>query len=125
MANATIVGNLCRDPEVKELPGGTIVTNVTIAESEGWGDRKVTTFWRCGFFGKRGVALAEHCKKGDKVEVRGAVYVREYPKQDGSKGWSAECDPYDWKFCGSAQKNPLEAPPPKSASVNPDDEPPF
>jgi len=125
MANATIIGNLCRDPEVKELGGGTIVTNVTIADNEGWGDRKTTTFWRCGFFGKRGESFATHCKKGDKVEIRGAVYVREFAKRDGTKGWSAECDPYDWRFCGSSPKNPLEPDPPKTEPVNPDDEPPF
>ncbi|MFC6363759.1 single-stranded DNA-binding protein, partial [Tatumella punctata] len=54
----TLVGNLGQDPEVRYLPNGGAVTNITLATSESWRDKQtgenkeVTEWHRVVLFGK-------------------------------------------------------------------------
>ena len=53
-----LVGNLGKDPEVRYMPSGEAVTNITLATTESWrdkstGDKKEATEWhRVVFFKK-------------------------------------------------------------------------
>ena len=53
-----LLGNLGKDPEVKYMPNGNAVANITLATSETWsdkssGEKKEKTEWhRVVFFGK-------------------------------------------------------------------------
>lgn len=76
MINATIVGRLGRDPETRDV-NGTTVCNIAVATDYGWGDNKITTWTRVAVWGKRAEALAQHFGKGDGIEVRGELYLRE------------------------------------------------
>jgi single-strand DNA-binding protein len=90
-----LVGNLGKDPEVRYLPSGGAVTNVTIATSEQWkdktsGEKKEATEWhRVVFFGKLAEIAGEYLKKGSQVYVEGRLQTREWEK-DGVKRYSTE-----------------------------------
>ena len=93
--NATVCGNLGRDPEVKFTAGGQAVCNFSIATSESWtdkgtGEKKEKTEWhRIVVWGKQ----AEHCghylKKGRQALVSGRLQTREWEK-DGHKNYTTE-----------------------------------
>ena len=68
-----ILGNLGQDPEVKFMPSGEAVANISIATSESWkdkqtGEQKEKTEWhRVVMFGKLAEITGEYLKKGSKV----------------------------------------------------------
>ena len=72
-----LIGNLGKDPEVRYLPSGGAVTNVTIATSESWTDKasnekKEKTEWHnVVFFNKLAEIAGQYLKKGAKVYLEG------------------------------------------------------
>jgi single-strand DNA-binding protein len=92
-----LVGNLGRDPEVRYLPSGGAVANVTIATSEAWRDKTTgqqqeqTEWHRVVFYGKLAEIAGEYLKKGSKVYVEGSLHTRKWQdKQTGQDRYSTE-----------------------------------
>lgn len=87
---------LTDDPELRFTPGGKAVANMTIVTNEskktdtGWEDGDRTPFIRIAVWDTMAEECAEHLRKGDKVLVTGALYARQYDKNDGTKGESIE-----------------------------------
>ncbi len=91
-----LVGNLGRDPEIKSLPSGERLCNLSIATSETWrdkssGERKEKTEWhRVVIFNDNIVKVAEnYLKKGSTVYIEGALQTRKY-EQNGVEKYSTE-----------------------------------
>lgn len=82
-----IVGNLGQDPEVKYMPSGDAVANLSIATSEVWkdkesGQKKEVTEWnRVVFFGKLAEIAGKYLRKGSKVYVEGSLRTRKWQDQ--------------------------------------------
>ncbi len=93
----TVIGNVTDDPELKFTPSGAAVANFTIAstprtfdrQSNEWKDGD-TLFLRCAAWRQLAENVAESLQKGQRVIVTGALKVRQYERQDGSKGTSVE-----------------------------------
>ena len=92
-----LVGNLGKDPEVRYLPSGGAVANVTIATSEAWRDKtsgqmqEQTEWHRVVFYGKLAEIAGEYLKKGSKVYVEGSLHTRKWQdKQTGQDKYSTE-----------------------------------
>ena len=93
----TIIGNLTGDPELRFTPSGAAVANFTVAstprtfdrQSNEWKDGE-TLFMRCSIWRDAAENVAESLSKGTQVIVTGALRVRQYERQDGSKGTSVE-----------------------------------
>ena len=91
-----IVGNLGKDPEVKFLPNGGAVANVTVATSDSWkdkqsGEQKEKTEWhRVVMFGKLAEIAGEYLKKGSKVYLEGQLQTRKWTNQQGQDQYSTE-----------------------------------
>lgn len=79
----SFTGALGRDSELRQA-GGSTVLNFAVANSVGFGDKKVTMWIDCGLWGKRGETLAQFMKKGQSVFVSGELTTREYQAKDGS-----------------------------------------
>ena len=79
-----VTGNLVRDSELKFSPSGVAVNKFTIANNEGWGDKKTVNFFNCTAFGKTAEAIANYAHKGSKVLIDGKVQLGSYEKKDGS-----------------------------------------
>ena len=71
-----LVGNLGQDPEVRYMPNGGAVANITLATSESWrdkqtGEMKEQTEWhRVVLFGKLAEVAGEYLRKGSQVYVK-------------------------------------------------------
>jgi len=85
-----LIGNLGKDPEVRYMPSGSAVTNVTIATSESWkdkqsGEKQERTEWHnVVFFNRLAEIAGEYLKKGSKVYVEGSLRTRKW--QDKATG---------------------------------------
>lgn len=91
-----LIGSLGQDPEVKYLPSGGAVTNISIATSESWkdkgtGEKQERTEWhRAVFFNRLGEIAGEYLKKGSKVYIEGSLRTRKWQAQDGTDRYSTE-----------------------------------
>ena len=94
---AILVGNLGRDPEIRTLPNGDRVANLSLATSESWrdkssGERKEKTEWhRVSIFNDNIVKVAEsYLKKGSTVYIEGALETRKWTDKDGVEKYTTE-----------------------------------
>jgi single-strand DNA-binding protein len=91
-----LIGNIGQDPEVKYMPSGGAVTNVSIATSETWKDKNTgqpqerTEWHRVVFFNRLGEIAGEYLKKGSKVYIEGRLQTRKWQAQDGTDRYSTE-----------------------------------
>ena len=93
-----LVGNLGRDPEVRNAQDGTKIVNFTMATSETWrdkatGERKDRTEWhRIVIFNDRLADVAtQYLKKGMKVYVEGQLQTRKWTdKESGQEKYTTE-----------------------------------
>lgn len=91
-----LIGNLGQDPEVKYMPNGNAVTNVSIATSDSWKDKQTgqtqerTEWHRVVFFGRLAEIAGEYLRKGSKVYIEGALRTRKWQGQDGSDRYTTE-----------------------------------
>ena len=92
----TLIGNLGKDPEVRFMPNGGAVANITLATSEKWkdkqtGEQKEKTEWhRVVMFGKLAEIAGEYLKKGAKIYVEGALQTRKWTNQEGNDQYTTE-----------------------------------
>ena len=92
-----LVGNLGKDPEVRQLPSGEPVVNLSVATSESWrdknsGERKEKTEWhRVVIFNENIAKVAEkYLKKGSKVYLEGQLQTRKWTNKEGQDQYSTE-----------------------------------
>lgn len=91
-----LIGNLGQDPEVKYMPSGGAVTNVTLATSDSWkdkstGEQKEKTEWhRVVFFNRLAEIVGEYLKKGSKVYIEGRLQTRKWQDQSGNDRYTTE-----------------------------------
>lgn len=90
-----LIGNLGGDPEVRYMPNGNAVANITLATSDSWKDKQTgqqqerTEWHRVVFFGKLAEIVGQYLRKGSKVYVEGRLQTREWEK-DGIKRYTTE-----------------------------------
>jgi len=91
-----LVGNLGQDPEVKYMPSGGAVVNITIATSESWidknsGEKKEKTEWhRVVIFGKLAEVAGEYLRKGSQIYIEGQLQTRKWQDQSGQDRYTTE-----------------------------------
>lgn len=91
-----IIGNLGADPEVRYMPSGGAVANISIATTESWkdkttGEKKEQTEWhRVVIFGKLAEVAGEYLRKGSKVFIEGGLRTRKWTDQQGVERYTTE-----------------------------------
>lgn len=91
-----LVGNLGQDPEVRYLPNGGAVANLSVGVSEQWkdkntGEKKQKTEWcRVVLFGKLAEVAGEYLRKGSQVYIEGALQTRKWTDQAGVEKYTTE-----------------------------------
>lgn len=91
-----LIGNLGQDPEVRYMPNGNAVANVTLATSDSWKDKDTgqqqerTEWHRLVFFGKLAEIVGQYCRKGSKIYVEGALRTRKWQDQSGQDRYTTE-----------------------------------
>lgn len=135
-----LVGTCGQDPEIKYLPNGNAVCNLSLATSEQWTDKQTnqkvekTEWHRVSMFGKVAEIAGEYLRKGSQVYIEGKLQTREWEK-DGIKRYTTEIvvdmrgtmqllggKPADG---GSSQPKPQQSRPQNSQQAAPPDQDPL
>lgn len=110
-----IIGNLGRDPEMRYMPDGTAVTNLSVATNRRWNDRngqpaEETTWFRVSVWGRQAEAANEYLSKGRQVLVEGRLRVDPntggpitFTRNDGTVGASFEIVADTVRFIGGRE----------------------
>jgi single-strand DNA-binding protein len=89
-ARVTLVGNLTRDPELRQTPNGTSVCQFGVAVGRRYKDPSgqwvdAASFFDVVVWGQQGENCAQYLSKGRQVAVDGRLDQRSWEAQDGSK----------------------------------------
>jgi single-strand DNA-binding protein len=91
-----LIGNLGNEPDVRYMPSGDAVANVSVATSEAWKDKNTgemqerTEWHRVVFFGKIAEVVKQYLHKGSKIYVEGKLRTRKWQGQDGQDRYTTE-----------------------------------
>jgi single-strand DNA-binding protein len=94
---AALLGNVGRDPEIRQLNSGAPVASFSLATSETWkdrttGERKERTEWHQVVCFNEGLCkvIEKYVRKGSKLFVKGIIRTRKWQAQDGGDRWTTE-----------------------------------
>ncbi len=92
---AQIMGNLTRDPDIRQTPQGISVATLSVATTIGWtdyqGQRQERTEYHTAVLWRRLADLASHLHKGSKVYLEGRLQTRTWDDaQSGQKRYKTE-----------------------------------
>ncbi|MBM4208655.1 MAG: single-stranded DNA-binding protein [Gammaproteobacteria bacterium] len=126
----TLIGNLGADPEIRFMPSGGSVANISLATTRRWkdkqtGERREATEWhRVVFFNRLAEIAGEYLKKGSQIYVEGRLQTRKWQGQDGQDRYTTEILAEEMHMLGSrsggtGQFNQDYNPPASSAGHQP------
>jgi len=93
---AIIVGNVGQDPEVRYMPSGSAVAEVSVATSEQWkdkqsGEKQERTEWhRVTFFGRLAEIVGEYVRKGSQIYVEGSIRTEKWQDKQGQDRYTTK-----------------------------------
>ena len=92
---AILIGHLGKDPEVRYMPNGEAVANVTLATSETWkdksGEKQEKTEWHNLVFYRRLAEIAgEYLKKGSQIYVEGRITTEKWQDKEGKDRYTTK-----------------------------------
>ncbi|AIJ31158.1 single-stranded DNA-binding protein [Actinobacillus pleuropneumoniae] len=91
-----IVGHLGNEPEMRTMPNGEAVANISVATSESWTDkttgerREVTEWHRIVFYRRQAEVVGQYLHKGSQVYVEGRLRTRKWQDQNGQDRYTTE-----------------------------------
>jgi len=91
-----LIGHLGQDPEIRYMPNGNAVANISLATSEIWkdkntGENKERTEWhRVVIFSKLAEIAREYLKKGSQIYIEGTLQTRKWQDQQGIERYITE-----------------------------------
>ena len=117
-----LLGNIGKDPEVRETKAGNIV-NLVMATSEKYtdksGQKQENTEWHnLVVFGKLADVVAKYVKKGDKLYVEGSITTRKWEDKEGNTRYNTEIKVRDLTMLGGTEKKAQ----PVAAGIDEDDD---
>lgn len=111
MQRFTAIGNVGKDPEVKEFNNGNRVANFTLATTERGFTAKdgtvvpdITDWHLCQVNGGLVNVVESYVKKGDKLYVEGKMRTRSYKDKDGVERHITECRVDSIEMLGSPNR---------------------
>ncbi|PKI00478.1 single-stranded DNA-binding protein [Glaciecola sp. 33A] len=90
-----LVGNLGNDPEVRYMPNGNAVANLSIATSESWKDQQgqlqeKTEWHKVTMYRRLAEIAGEYLKKGSQIYLEGKLQTRKWQDQQGNDRYTTE-----------------------------------
>jgi single-strand DNA-binding protein len=90
-----LIGNVTRDPEVRQTSGGQTVASFSIATNRVWTDKagqkqEKADFHNVVVWGRLAEICQQYVKKGRKIYVEGRMQTRDWEGEDGVKRYRSE-----------------------------------
>lgn len=109
MNQAIIIGNLGRDPEVRQTQTGNTVARLSVATTYKGKGEPETEWHKVTVFGRQAEACQSYLQKGSKVAVTGRIRTQSYEK-DGVKRYSTEIVAMSVEFLDPRESSPRREP---------------
>ncbi|MDU8924081.1 single-stranded DNA-binding protein [Pasteurellaceae bacterium LIM206] len=106
-----VVGHLGNDPEIRTMPNGEAVANISVATSESWTDkntgerREITEWHRIVFYRRQAEICGEYLRKGSLVYVEGRLRTRKWQDQNGQDRYTTEIQGDVMQMLGGRAQN--------------------
>ena len=102
---AILIGHLGKDPEVRYMPSGEAVANVTLATSETWKDKsgvkqERTEWHNIVFFKRLAEIVGEYLKKGSLIYVEGRITTEKWTDKEGRDRYTTKIVANEMKMLG-------------------------
>lgn len=104
-----LIGNCGRDPEIRYLPSGQAVTNISVATSSRRKDRNTgdmiedTQWHRVTFYDRLAEVVGEYVKKGRPIYVEGRLKYGKYTDQSGQERSTVDIIATELQLLGSSR----------------------
>ena len=93
-----LIGRLGADPELRTIPDGTSVVNISVATSESWPDKnnpqgpriEKTEWHRVSFFARQAEVINDYFRKGSQIYVEGSLTTRKWQDKEGNDRYTTE-----------------------------------
>lgn len=91
-----IIGHLGKEVDLRYMPNGDAVANITVATTESWkdkntGEKKESTEWhRVTFFRKLAEIAGQYLDKGSQVYLEGQLKTRKWQDKEGQDRYTTE-----------------------------------
>jgi single-strand DNA-binding protein len=130
----TLIGRLGKDPEVRRTQTGDAITNLSIATSEKYKDKKTgqyvenTEWHRVTAFGSLAEIMEKYLNKGQEVYIEGSIHTRKWTDASGVEKYSTDIKANSMLMLGDKKDSAPRAEPkhePKPANEIIDDDVPF
>lgn len=110
MNRLTIIGNVCKEPEVRSTPNGATVCSFNVAVNDRRKKDKEDSaqFFRVSAWNALGENCGKYLHKGSKVAVVGSVSLHQYKRQDGQNGASMEVTASEVEFLSTKSESTAE-----------------
>lgn len=114
-----IVGNLGNDPEIRTMPNGEQVANITVATSESWkdkntGERKETVEWhRIVLYRRLAEIAGQYLTKGSQVYIEGRLKTRKWQDNNGQERYTTEIQGDNLQMLGGRNQDVAQNQPAK------------
>lgn len=114
-----IVGNLGNDPEIRTMPNGEQVANITVATSESWtdkntGERKEQVEWhRIVLYRRLAEIAGQYLHKGSQVYIEGRLKTRKWQDNNGQDRYTTEIQGDNLQMLGGRNQDAAQNQPPK------------
>lgn len=118
-----IIGHLGNDPEIRTMPNGEQVANISVATSESWtdknsGEKKTQTEWhRIVFYRRQAEICGQYLQKGSQVYIEGRLKTRKWQDNNGQDRYTTEIQGDNLQMLGGRQDEPKQA---KSSKAKPE-----
>ena len=116
---AIIVGNLGNDPEIRIMPNGEQVANITVATSESWtdkntGERKEQVEWhRIVLYRRLAEIAGQYLHKGSQVYIEGRLKTRKWQDNNGQDRYTTEIQGDNLQMLGGLNQDVAQNQPSK------------
>ncbi len=121
-----LMGNLTREPELRELPSGTKLCQIGLAINHNYTDaagqrQQDTTFLTADAWGRTGEVIAQYFHKGDPIFIEGRLHQDRWQDQDGQNRSRLKIVVEGFQFVATRRQSegPAEPPPPAQAATRP------
>ena len=101
-----LVGNLGQDPEVKYMPSGDAVCNLSLATTDSWkdkqsGEKVENTEWhRVVMFRRLAEIAGEYLRKGSQIYIEGKLKTRKWQDNNGNDRYTTEIEAREMQMLG-------------------------
>ena len=127
-----LLGRLGQDPEVRYMPSGAAVANISLATVDGYKDAQTGQFidnteWhRVVIFGKQAETVQQYVRKGGQLFIEGRLRTNKWTDQNGQDRYTTEIVANQVQMIGGQQSQggaplpnyiPDNVPMPSSAPV--------